>query len=106
MGAPPVSSAHPPQSPWGDGTGSAASRCWGWCQALGLCQATSLFPLLFLSPLMEFTAWHPLWGCAATMFLCVLEGGQAEPGGPRAEHTLQFETCSGLPLTVASHYWS
>lgn len=73
---------------------------------LGLCQATSLFPLLFLSPLMEFTAWHPLWGCAATMFLCVLEGGQAEPGGPRAEHTLQFETCSGLPLTVASHYWS
>lgn len=30
---------------------------------------------------MEFTAWHPLWDCAATMFLRVLEGGQAEPGG-------------------------
>lgn len=56
---------------------------------------------------MEFTAWHPLWDCAATMFLRVLEGGQAEPGGgPHTGYTLQFETCSGFLLTIASPHQS
>lgn len=61
---------------------------WGWqhlpllAGLLGSCQATSLFPLLFLSDLMDSIAWHllhhALLGCASTPWF--LEGGQGGAG--------------------------